>query len=138
MQPNNIKVIHKPVYSVEYKRQPYLSKQCGQTCLSMITGKSIDQICKEIGKEYTTNIYTDLQEFLNKNNYKAVVSYGDFNLEEIPNESIIRFKKPCGGGHYVLKVDDVFLDPLVGEVKCYMNGYKVSHYLSYKELNTSV
>ncbi len=119
--------------SINFIPQPYLSKQCGQTCLAMITGKSIEDICKEIGSIYTTNIYNDLQKYLNKKDYKTVVVFGDLTMEEVPNNSIIRLSKPCGGGHFVLKSDNEILDPSIGKIKEYLNEYKISHYLKFEE-----
>ena len=79
---------------MNFKAQPYLSKQCGQTCIAMIIGKSVEDVCSEMEKEYTTNIYTDLQNCLNNNGYKTFVAYGDFQFSEVPNNSIIRLNKP--------------------------------------------
>lgn len=119
---------------MKYKSQPYLSKQCGQTCLAMITGKSIKKICKALDNNYTTNIYTDLQEYLNDNGYRALVIYDKDGIKwnEVPNSSIIRLKKPCGGGHYIVKHNNEFYDPATGIVKVFKKDYTISHYLTYE------
>ncbi|WP_299681095.1 hypothetical protein [uncultured Tenacibaculum sp.] len=119
---------------MNFKAQPYLSKQCGQTCVAMITGKSIEDVCNEINKEYTTNIYTDLQKYLNNNGYKTFVAYGDFQFSEVPNNSIIRLNKPDDSGHFVVKNENgIIYDPSVGIVQKYMSYYTITHYLKFEK-----
>lgn len=118
---------------IKFIPQPYLSKQCGQTCLSMITGEDIENICKEIDNYYTTNIYTNLQEYLNKD-FKTLVAYGKFNMEEVPNNSIVRLNKPDNSGHFILKTEEGKLfDPSVGIVEKYLNHTTITHYLTFKK-----
>lgn len=118
---------------MKYKSQPYLSKQCGQTCLAMITGKSIKKICKELNNFYTTNIYTELQEYLNDNGYRALVTYDKDGIgwNEVLNDSIIRLKKPCGAGHFIIKYNNEYYDPATGIVKTFKKDYIITHYLHY-------
>lgn len=119
---------------IVFKAQPYLSKKCGQACIAMITGKSIAEICKEIGKEYTTNIYTDLQEYLKSKGYKTLVAYGEMEIEEVPNNSIVRLNKPDHSGHFILKTaTGTIFDPAIGIVKKYMNHSTISHYLYFRK-----
>lgn len=119
----------------KFKAQPYLSKQCGQTVLAMITGNTIEEVCKEIDKEYTTGIYTDLKPYLDNKGYKTTITYGEgFNINKVPNNSIIRFKKPDESGHFVLKNENgEIYDPAVGIVKAYLNHYTISHYLRFEK-----
>ncbi len=135
MKLEEIEVTAEEVYGVEFKPQPYKSYKCGQACLAMITGLSIEQICNELNKEYSTNIISDLKKLLDTKGYKTFVVYGEFETCEVPNNSIIRFEKPCKGGHFILKVDGKLLDPEIGEVKKYMNHYKVIQYLNFKKKN---
>lgn len=119
---------------MNFKAQPYLSKQCGQTCIAMITGKSVEDVCSEMEKEYTTNIYTDLQSCLKNNGFKTFVAYGDFQFSEVPNNSIIRLNKPDNSGHFVLKTEKgIIYDPSVGIVQEYMSYYSISHYLKFEK-----
>lgn len=119
----------------QFKAQPYLSKKCGQTVLAMITGNSIEEVCKEIDKKYTTGIYTDLKPYLDNKGYKTTITYGEeVNINEVPNNSIIRFKKPDESGHFVLKneIGEIY-DPAVGVVKAYLNHYTISHHLRFEK-----
>ena len=119
---------------MKFKSQPYLSKQCGQSCIAMITGKKIKKICKEIGKEYTTDIYGDLKPYLDKNGYTTSITYGSIEINEVPNNSIIRLKKPDNSGHFVLKTTEgKIYDPSIGIVEKYMNQTTISHYLNFQK-----
>lgn len=118
----------------EFKAQPYLSKKCGQTCLAMITGKEVNEICKELEKEYYTSITPDLQNYLESNGYKTILSTGNFDFNDVPKDSIIRLQKPDGSGHFVLKnTDGKVYDPNIGIVEKYMSYYEISHYLNYEK-----
>ncbi|TDQ22760.1 hypothetical protein [Tenacibaculum caenipelagi] len=118
--------------TTEFKAQPYLSKKCGQTCLAMITGKSIEEICKELGKEYYTNIVNDLQAYLEENGYKTLLSNGSFEVKNVPNNSIIRLEKLDESGHFIIKNEiGKIYDPNIGIVEKYMNDTKITHYLNF-------
>ena len=56
------------------------------------------------------------------------------NYIEVPNNSIIRLKKPDSSGHFVLKTSEGKLfDPSVGIVEKYLNHTTISHYLNFKK-----
>ena len=119
---------------MKYLAHPYLSKQCGQTCLAMITGKTIEEICDDLNNIYTTSIYSDLQEYLEGNGFNTTVTFGShIKFSDVPDDSIIRLKKPCNGGHFVLKIKSEIYDPAIGIVKEYKNHYKISHYLKFSK-----
>lgn len=116
--------------------QAYLSKQCGHACLSYITGVSIKKIIKELDKEYYLNIYEDLSKFLIKKGFNGDVVHThktDITLNDVPNNSLIRLNKPCGGGHFVIKKYGVYLDPN-GEVilRYDPRKYQLTHYINYE------
>ncbi|CAL2095516.1 conserved protein of unknown function [Tenacibaculum sp. 190524A02b] len=118
-----------------FVRQPYLSKQCGQSCLSMITGDSIELIVEKLGKEYTTYIQDDLENYLKEKGYKTFIVVGDFSMKEVPNNSIVRLKKPDNSGHFILKNENgILLDPSVGIVQEYIGVYEISHYLKFEKI----
>lgn len=119
---------------IVFKEQPYKSMQCGQTCLSMITGKSIDEICEELGKFWTTHLDSDLQSFLERNGYKTkLVGSGKIEFDEIPNDSLVRICFPSGNGHIIIKHDDKYYDPSVGIVQQMLAYVRVTHYLTFKK-----
>ncbi len=117
--------------------QPYLSKKCGQACLAMITGKSVEEISKELKKEYTTNIREDLQKYLEDNGFVTELKQGCIKMKEIPKNSIVRLNKPDNSGHFIIKNEvGKLLDPNVGTVEEYsQDRYTITHYLTFIQLN---
>ena len=89
---------------MKFKSQPYKSMLCGQACLSMITEKTIEEICLDIGKDYLTSIQGDLQPFLNRNKFKTrLISGQNITFNEVPNNSVIRVSYPSSNAHFVVK-----------------------------------
>ena len=117
---------------IKFIAQPFRSSQCGQTCLAMIVGKTVEEVCKSLGKIYYTNLNPDLKRYLEGNGYSTLMATGPFEISEVPSNSIMRMEKPDTSGHFVIKIDEkkVF-DPAVGIVSEYLNHYKISHYLSF-------
>lgn len=119
---------------VKYKSQGYGTQLCGQTCLSMITGKSISKICAELGKTKSTNILNDLKVFLVKKGYDTIFKKIRY-FKEAPNNSIIymEFQGENYKGHFTLKIDDKYYDPSNGIIKSYNSDkYFARYYLHYK------
>ena len=118
----------------KFQAQPFRSTQCGQTCVAMITGNSIEEVCKKMEKQYYTNLQTDLKKYLDSNGYKTLLCVGEVKINEVPNNSIIRFNKPDETGHFALKneIGEIY-DPAVGIVKAYLNHYTISHYLQFEK-----
>ncbi|CAM1374369.1 Protein of unknown function [Tenacibaculum litopenaei] len=117
---------------IQFIPQPFRSVQCGQTCLAMIVGKTVEEVCNSLGRIYYTNLNPDLKSFLQDNGYRTLMATGPFEISEVPSHSIMRMEKPDTSGHFVIKIDEkkVF-DPAVGVVSEYLNHYKISHYLSF-------
>ncbi|CAL2094701.1 hypothetical protein [Tenacibaculum sp. 190524A02b] len=133
MNKNSINSTEKAINT--FVKQGYLTKQCGQACLSMVTREPKEMIVKNLDKEYYTGIHDDLQKYLDERNYKTLLAVGNFQMEEVPNNSIVRLKKPDNTGHFILKDENgLLLDPNVGIVKLYLNDYKVSHYLKFEKI----
>ncbi|SEC45675.1 hypothetical protein SAMN04489761_3045 [Tenacibaculum sp. MAR_2009_124] len=120
---------------IKYKSQGFGTKKCGQTVLSMITGFSVEDICERLGKSKTTYLLSDIKPFLEKNgfvtDYKKVRKF-----EDVPNYSILLLEYPdeSNTGHFTLKIDNEFFDPLVGTVSQYNEETRLPHsYLSFKQ-----
>ncbi|MCF2875419.1 MULTISPECIES: hypothetical protein [unclassified Tenacibaculum] len=120
-----------------FQAQPFRSSQCGQSCVAMITGKSLEEIINEFDKIYSVCIYNDIKPYLDKNGFRTSITYCDLPLNEInsiPNSSIIRFGKPDTTGHFIIKTDKGKLfDPFTGIVEEYLNHYTISHYLQFEK-----
>ncbi|CAL2104577.1 protein of unknown function [Tenacibaculum sp. 190130A14a] len=120
--------------TIKFKQQPFSSMLCGQTCLSMITGESIEDISKELGKDWETDIYEHIMPFLSKRNYNVrAIKVFDITFEEVPNESIILFRYPNGNGHFVIKHNDRYFDPAIGIVNQYLANRKITNYLTFEK-----
>ena len=119
---------------IQFIAKQFRSKKCGQTCLSMITGKNVEDICNELGKFLVTNMVTDLQVYLNNNGYKTRIVHGvKIQRNEIPNNSIVRLCFPDGTGHFVVKFKNKFYDPDIGIVKKYLANVRYTDYLTFKK-----
>lgn len=114
--------------------QPYKSMQCGQTCLAMITGKTIDEICDELGKKWTTYVQSDIQNYLDRNGYKTRLIQGkNISFDEVPNNSIIRVCFPSENGHVVVKHENKYYDPAVGIIDQMLAYVEITHYLTFEK-----
>ncbi len=121
---------------MDFIKQPYKSLKCGQTCLAMITGFSIESVCKKLSNYWTTNIYDDLQPFLNNNGYTSkVVKALNIEFSQIPNNSILFYKYPSGNGHFVTKHNDQIYDPNYGIVNAIDVNARITTYLEYSKIN---
>ena len=113
--------------------QPYHSKQCGQSCLAMITGKSLNQICKDLGKYWETHIVDDLQKYLDKNGFSTkLVNAIGMKFEDIPDNSLVSFKYQNGTTHSVVKYRNEYYDPDIGVVKYYDDKVMLFSYIKFK------
>jgi len=113
--------------------QPFNSKKCGQSCLSMITGNSLEEICKDLGKDGTTNIDNDIMKYLNRQGYKTRLIKGyDITYSEIPDSSIIRLSYPTENGHFIVKHKGKYYDPAVGIIQEIKSHTKITHYLTFE------
>lgn len=122
----------------DYPVQPVLSKQCGQACAALITKKPIDLVCKEMDKVFSTNIYTDLVPYIRAQGFEIAVTAtlgSGITLDKVPNDSLIRLQKNDGGGHFVVKRDNIYIDPSGEIVLAYSEKkYKLSHYAPFKKI----
>lgn len=130
--PDDYVKYRKPM-KIEYKQQRYRSKQCGQTCLAMVTGKDVKEVCKDMNKYRSTQLYGDLDKYLKREGYEVTRHSGVVNPDEVPNNSIIRFVFPNGGGHFVVKSEDKYYDPAIGVVLEFNDYRKITHYINYKK-----
>ena len=115
---------------MEYKSQKYGSKQCGQACLAMITGMSINEVCNLLGKSETTNFLTDLKPFLQEQGYEThYLKVRTF--DQIPNNSIVLLEFPnekdAEKGHFCIKFRNQYYDPAVGIIKKYEPSNRLPH-----------
>ncbi|PKH51414.1 hypothetical protein CXF68_12305 [Tenacibaculum sp. Bg11-29] len=119
---------------IKFIEQPYHSKKCGQACLSMVTGKSIDEVCTILGKKWSTCIESDLQTLLNKEGYKTtLIRASGMKLKAIPNNSIVLLSYPNETRHFVLKSADKIYDPSVGVIDQMLAYIEVLHYLTFEK-----
>ncbi|AUC15875.1 hypothetical protein BTO06_12255 [Tenacibaculum sp. SZ-18] len=70
--------------------------------------------------------------YLNSKGYKTRLVQGvDITLDEIPNDSVVRFQYPNEKGPFVLKRNNKFYDPNIGEVLKYKYDHVVTHWLQF-------
>lgn len=120
---------------IKFIPQPYNSKLCGQTCLSMITKESIEDICKDIGKDWDTDVFLDWMPYLNRKGYRTRIIHGkDISFNEVPNGSIIRITRINNTSHAILKHNDKYYDPLIGIIDEFLNHDKITHYLTFNKI----
>lgn len=119
---------------VEYKQQRYRSKQCGQTCLAMITGKSIQEVCKDMNKYRSTSLFKDIAKYLEKQGYKVTKHTGRVEFDEVPDNSVIRVTFPNKAGHFIIKHKGKYYDPAVGVVEEFNNYRKITHYIKFNKV----
>ncbi|SED21689.1 hypothetical protein SAMN04489761_4656 [Tenacibaculum sp. MAR_2009_124] len=118
--------------SITFIPQPFNSMLCGQACLAMIMGKTINEICKDLGKDWSTCIQSDIMPFLNRNGYKTRLIKGvDIDFDEVPNSSIIRIAYPNEKAHFIIKSETKYIDPDYGIIQEVKANRKITHYLTY-------
>ncbi len=118
---------------IKFLNQPYCSKKCGQTCLAMITGKTLEQVCSELDKYWETSISDDLQPYLENNGYKTkLVKSNKLTFEDSPNNSIIRMCFENGSGHFIVKANNKYYEPTRGIIEQLIGHFRVTHYLSFE------
>jgi hypothetical protein len=116
---------------MEHVLQPNGSSRCGQACLAMITGKPLEEVCEELQNYWYTNI-EDLEEYLDNKQFDTFLSVNKLmDFDEIPDNSIIRFWKLDGKGHFIVKYEGKYYDPAIGIVEKYYKDVKPNYYLSY-------
>lgn len=116
---------------MDYKQQRYRSKQCGQTCLAMITGKSIEEVCKDMNKYRRTSLYGDLDKYLEGQGFKVTRHSGEVEFSEVPDNSIVRVVYPNKGSHFLVKYKGLYYDPAVGVVERYNKYVEITHYIKF-------
>lgn len=118
--------------------QPYGSVRCGQACLAMVTGKTLEEVCSDLQNYWHTNISKDIKGYLDKNGFRTTLSEEKLiDFEDVPNNSIIRFWNFKGKGHFVVKYNGKYYDPAVGIVEKYYKEVKVNYYLSYEPVTVN-
>lgn len=106
---------------INFVSQGYDTKLCGQACLAMITGKTLGQVCDELGKFSRTSLLEDLRPYLNDNidDLSSYHIYED-DINSIVDDSIILLSYPNyngNNGHFIIKHNDLYYDPAVGIIK---------------------
>jgi len=116
-----------------YLKQPENSRLCGQYCLAMALGKSVEEIISVIKtKGGTRNILL----------YKVFDYYGieyEYkrcrNPELIPDNSIVKIGyEGYRNTHYVFKSGEYFFDPYYGVLRDYSGIGDVVHFISYIQI----
>lgn len=119
---------------ITYKQQRYRSKQCGQACLAMILGISIDEAIKLLNnKKKSTSLYDDLAVALERHGYEVKKHTGEVDWDEVPDNSIIRVVFPTKAGHFIIKHRGKYYDPAIGIVEGYNDYRKITHYITFKK-----
>ena len=119
---------------MKFIEQPYHSKKCGQACLAMITGKTVEEICSALENNWSTSMDRDIQRYLNRNDFSTSITYNHkLSFEKIPNNSIIRVCYPNEAAHFVVKHKDKIYDPSVGIIDQMLAYVKITHYLTYEK-----
>ena len=84
--------------------------QCGQAVLAMITGMSVDDVCRSLGNDRETKL-SEMKGFLEKNS----IAYDNtrreaFSKNDLPQFCILSLETPrCW--HWSLYADGTFYDP---------------------------
>ncbi|CAL2108639.1 hypothetical protein T190115A13A_80214 [Tenacibaculum sp. 190524A02b] len=102
----------------KYKSQGAGTQKCGQTVLSMILNKTVEEVIDDLGKDKTTCLIKDLKPYLQRNGYEVEFKKIRY-FEEVPDSSIIRieFQGESTNGHFLLKTNGKFYDPHVGVIE---------------------
>lgn len=120
--------------SIVYEQQRYRSKQCGQTCLAMILGISIDEAIKLLNnKKRSTSLYKDIAVALERQGFEVEKHTGQIEWDEVPNNSIVRVVFPNKAAHFIIKHDDRYYDPAIGIVERYNDYRKITHYIKFRK-----
>lgn len=100
----------------------------------MITGNSITDICKDLGKYWSTSIDNDLQSYLNRKEFKtSLISSKEVTFKDVPNNSIVRVCYPSSNAHFVVKSNNKIYDPSVGIIHEMLAYIKITHYLTFQK-----
>lgn len=118
---------------IDYKEQP-TETSCGQTCVSMIVWKSVEEVMSVMNKKgltRTKDLVTALKHFDVKVEEKLKRIK---QIEEIPNLCIIKLKHiDYKGTHWVVFHEGVFFDPSYGIISGYDDKIKLLSYLKITE-----
>ena len=113
--------------------QKHGSSQCGQCCLAMVTGHSLQQVISNLGKWRSTTS-KDLCSYIieHYNNESEIVDHKFQPFETVPSRSTIYFEYPKSGGHFIVKYNDEYYDPL-GRISSYLSdkNNKVINYITF-------
>ncbi|PLS19618.1 hypothetical protein CVD28_04155 [Bacillus sp. M6-12] len=99
--------------NIQYIRQPKKSRQCGQHCLAMLTGKNIEDIIQVVGthKGTTTKRIINALNQLGIKNSERLISR---RTQPMPLLAICKVRREwnkSGGWHWVLLYDGKIYDP---------------------------
>lgn len=117
--------------NIEYKQQNLGDKTCGQTCLAMITGSTVENICTIINKKGGTR-NTDVVKVLKYFNIAYTYKRGK-DFRKIPNNSLIKIGfKNYTNTHFIIKTKDIYYDPDWEIIKEYSNNVLPISYFNIK------
>lgn len=101
---------------MEVVRQPQGSSLCGQACVAMLCGISLEQAIKEFGSKGRTTA-SQLASVLVRHGYmtgsKAIRHYSR-SVDDLPRKTLIVKFTSKQGRHWVLYRDGKWYDPAVG------------------------
>lgn len=97
-------------------RQPYNSSLCGQACIAMLTGLTIQQVVYFIGTRGVTNLkhFLSIELFTNKYNLSPKSKLiRTTRTRKIPKYALLRIKWEKEGyhSHWVIKWNELVFDP---------------------------
>jgi hypothetical protein len=114
---------------IKYINQGPRDMKCGQAVLAMITGTSIDEICKIIGTEGGT-FNTDIYKVLKKHNIPYLYKRCKY-FDKIPNNSIVKIGyKTFKDTHFIFKTNNKFYDPYTGIIEKYSDNIESISYIN--------
>lgn len=100
--------------------QPTGSKLCGQACVAMILGITLEQSIIQIGKRGCTNT-KDLVKIINRHQPTKFRLTKVSKHQPIPTTGLLKVKWDIKGSHWVLTDNGFVYDPIIGKKK--MNKY---------------
>lgn len=124
--------------NITYLQQPTNSAQCGQYCLAMLTGKSVEEIIEIIGTSKGTTVKQIIQSLndMQLQNSERLISR---RKQPMPTVAICKVRREwnkSGNWHWVLLYDGNIYDPLRGvmtletfDSEMYNSKRKLSSYI---------
>ena len=104
--------------NITYVQQVKKSRQCGQHCLAMLTGKSVEEIIEIIGTSKGTTVKQIVQSLndMQIQNSERLISR---RKQPMPTVAICKVRREwnkSGGWHWVLLYDGNIYDPDPSEI----------------------